>query len=672
MACSETPLIPDDSHWEASPCESTSSVPGGGGSGGDPGGGGSGGSGGTYTGISITGSTFSNGTISSSTITGSSFSLGSITGTTFSGGSISGTTIGTSTILSPTISTPTVTGGTFASPTITSPTISGGTITGAALRSVPTPTLSGDAVNKAYVDAISSSGLQIKTPVDVLTSTNVTLSGGAPLVVDDITLVNGSRVLVKGQTDPKENGIYSVTTVGTGSNGTWARSTDADLGSELELAYALVLSGTVYSGSSYVQTTPSVTLGSSDVVWTLYFASGNVPATRIVGTIVEGQIADLAVNLAKFAASIRPVELVSTLPTTGLTAGRVVFLITNSKLYRYTGSAWTTVVEAVDVTGQFGPTSIENAAITEAKLANNSVSAAKITAGAVVAGKIAANAVTATEIAAGSITAIKIAANTITANELAANSIVAGKIAAGAISTTELAVGSVAQTRIADGAIVSSKIAASQILGSHILAGTITTDKITVIGGISALSADLGTMTAGTITASAQIDVGSVGSITRTRVNSGGITVGNLTISGVSNQNTISISGSYISSLTGGASGANYTASGAGTLALLGIAPLPTLRLENGSVVTKLDLSNNRLTLQTVSSHSISFATDSTERFFVGADGHFKSNGGDFRKSSSDGWSPKLFDGGHTIEFKWDGGLHVRIDGSTELDIATT
>lgn len=671
MACSETPLIPDDSHWEASPCESTSTVPGGGGSGGDPGGGGSGGTGGTYTGITITGSTFSSGTISNSTITSSTFSLGSITGSSFSGGSISGTTIGTSSILSPTISTPTVTGGSLSSPTISSPTITGGTITGAALRSVPTPTLSGDAVNKAYVDAISSSGLQIKTPVDVLTSTNVTLSGGAPLVVDDITLVNGSRVLVKGQTDPKENGIYSVTTVGTGSNGTWARSTDADLGSELELAYALVLSGTVYSGSSYVQTTPSVTLGSSDVVWTLYFASGDVPATRIVGTIVEGQIADLAINLAKFAASIRPVELVATLPTTGLTAGRVVFLTSNSKLYRYTGSAWTTVVESVDVTGQFGPTSIENAAITEAKLANNSVSAAKITAGAVVAGKIAANAVTATEIAAGSITAIKIAANTITANELAANSIVAGKIAAGAISTTELAVGSVSQTRIADGAIVSAKIAASQILGSHILAGTITADKITVIGGLSALSADLGTMTAGTITASAQIDVGV--SENRVRITTSGLSVGGVTVNGASSQNTIGISGLYPASITGGVAGASVRVGQIGNGGTVSIAQGLTEQITVTGYGTVGRNLSGRFELQALSGNSLAFTTNGAERFFIGGtDGHFKSNGGYLMKSSSDGWSPKLYDGGHTLEFKWDGGLHVRIDGSTELDIATT
>ena len=65
-----------------------------------------------------------------------------------------------------------------------------------------------------------------KSSCRVTTLTNVTLAGGAPDSVDGQSLAVGNRVLVQGQSLPKENGIYRVTVVGTGSNGTWVRDTD--------------------------------------------------------------------------------------------------------------------------------------------------------------------------------------------------------------------------------------------------------------------------------------------------------------------------------------------------------------------------------------------------------------------------------------------------------------
>ena len=48
--------------------------------------------------------------------------------------------------------------------------------------------------------------------------------------VDGVTLAVNDRILVKDQADAKQNGIYFVLTVGTGANGTWRRSLDADGG----------------------------------------------------------------------------------------------------------------------------------------------------------------------------------------------------------------------------------------------------------------------------------------------------------------------------------------------------------------------------------------------------------------------------------------------------------
>ena len=59
------------------------------------------------------------------------------------------------------------------------------------------------------------------------------LVAGAPDTVDGVALGAGDRVLVKAQTDPIENGIYVVDTLGTGSDGVWSRAEDMDSEADL-------------------------------------------------------------------------------------------------------------------------------------------------------------------------------------------------------------------------------------------------------------------------------------------------------------------------------------------------------------------------------------------------------------------------------------------------------
>lgn len=71
----------------------------------------------------------------------------------------------------------------------------------------------------------------IKAPIDLATTANITLSGEQ--VIDGV-MTNASRVLVKDQTNPVENGIYDT------SSAAWTRSRDADG------AYDLVKGSRVY------------------------------------------------------------------------------------------------------------------------------------------------------------------------------------------------------------------------------------------------------------------------------------------------------------------------------------------------------------------------------------------------------------------------------------------
>ncbi len=98
-----------------------------------------------------------------------------------------------------------------------------------------------------------------------ITTTNITLSGGAPATVDGVSLALNDRVLVTGQSTGSENGIYSVTTVGAGANGTWARSSDADGAGELNAgSITMVTEGTTYADTQWKLTTDDpITIGST-------------------------------------------------------------------------------------------------------------------------------------------------------------------------------------------------------------------------------------------------------------------------------------------------------------------------------------------------------------------------------------------------------------------------
>jgi len=53
-------------------------------------------------------------------------------------------------------------------------------------------------------------------------------------------------------------------------------------------------------------------------------------------------------------ANLAPVEILASLPESGNVPGRVVFLTTDAKLYRWTGSAWSREIDAGDISGELG------------------------------------------------------------------------------------------------------------------------------------------------------------------------------------------------------------------------------------------------------------------------------------------------------------------------------
>ena len=246
---------------------------------------------------------------------------------------------------------------------ITSVTLTSGTITTA-------PSASSDIVNKSYADSIAS-GINFHSACNYATTTALpanTYSNGSSgigatltanavgtLTIDSYTFVSGDtgkRILVKNEATGANNGVYTLTTVGTaGVAYVLTRATDYDTSgsgtNEIDQGdMLLVLSGTTNANTSWVQQTPlPITVGTTAIVF-IQFAA--------VQTYTAG---------------------------TGLTLATNQFSITNTGTAGTYGSASQVPVFATNAQGQV--TSVTNTAIAisgSAVSGNISGNAANITA----------------------------------------------------------------------------------------------------------------------------------------------------------------------------------------------------------------------------------------------------------------------------------------------------
>ena len=125
------------------------------------------------------------------------------------------------------------------------------------ITNLATPTLTTDAVTKAYADGIAS-GLNVKGSVLVATTgSNITLSGTQ--TIDGVGVVATNRVLVKDQTTPSQNGIYVV------AAGAWSRSTDEPTPAQGDFTF--VEQGTVNAKQGWI-------LATSATTWVQFSAAG--------------------------------------------------------------------------------------------------------------------------------------------------------------------------------------------------------------------------------------------------------------------------------------------------------------------------------------------------------------------------------------------------------------
>jgi len=147
-------------------------------------------------------------------------------------------------------------------------------------------------VSKSYVDAVQQ-GLGVKDSVRVGTTGNLTATynnangtltnsaANTALSLDSITLSTSDRVIVKDQSNAVQNGIYDITTLGSGAVA-WVltRSSDADLESELTGGtFVFVEEGTDNANNGFVFThngTP--TFGTTDLTVSQFSGAGQINA----------------------------------------------------------------------------------------------------------------------------------------------------------------------------------------------------------------------------------------------------------------------------------------------------------------------------------------------------------------------------------------------------------
>lgn len=161
------------------------------------------------------------------------------------------------------------------------------------ITSLLDPTNAQDAATKSYVDT-TVQGLDTKGSVRAASTANLTLSGAQ--TVDGVSLIANDRVLVKDQTTPSQNGIYTV------AAGAWTRTTDTDTWNELVSAYTFVEQGTINGDNGFTCTVdPGGTIGTTAVTWTQFSGAGQVNAgaglTKSGNTLdVGGTTARILVN----------------------------------------------------------------------------------------------------------------------------------------------------------------------------------------------------------------------------------------------------------------------------------------------------------------------------------------------------------------------------------------
>jgi hypothetical protein len=211
-----------------------------------------------------------------------------------------------------------------------------------------------------------------KSPARLATTGPVTLVGGAPDTLSGITLNVNDRILVWQQSAAAENGIYIVQTVGTGSDGTWVRSSDANTDALVMAGFVIVVAeGAAADKMFQLATDNPITLDTTPLAFTVTNALGTTGqalrdniaigmgvATALAPPVVAGNYSFARSDYTVTGTTVSTVFKVTAYITGGATG--TVYLYDLTSAAAVVGS--TVVVSAAAPTEQVVPVTLNTAA----------------------------------------------------------------------------------------------------------------------------------------------------------------------------------------------------------------------------------------------------------------------------------------------------------------------
>jgi hypothetical protein len=177
--------------------------------------------------------------------------------------------------------------GTTDAQTISNKTLGGDLAAGGfQITNLGTPNNSTDAATKGYVDAVSE-GLHVHPAARAAILTNVAIATALENgdTAGGVTLATGDRILLNGQTNGAENGIYVVQ-----ASGQALRATDFDTALEVDSGDFIFVSAGTYANTGWVQTLKPATIGTDPISFTQFSGAGTFTAGNgltLDGTVFE-------------------------------------------------------------------------------------------------------------------------------------------------------------------------------------------------------------------------------------------------------------------------------------------------------------------------------------------------------------------------------------------------
>ena len=218
-------------------------------------------------------------------------------------------------------------------------------------------------VSKEYVDTFVS-GLSIQNPVWAISNSNIsgtysntspgTITGVGSLTVDGVPISDSSAVLLNGQSNSLQNGVYIWSQP---NSGTLTRRTGMQTGNSALAAYIFVRQGTVNARTAWVQSNNPAIVGTNDLSFNL-FNTFDYELGR--GLDVENTGGKTTINVDTSLNFINYLD--STLGVTGASGILNIGNNTNQTIIGPTGSPYNSVIFTSGITGPTG--SFQNLIVT--------------------------------------------------------------------------------------------------------------------------------------------------------------------------------------------------------------------------------------------------------------------------------------------------------------------